>query len=313
MQPDYFLAGIVLTASTIIAIIVDGLYNIGKQLNRRAVAKRNRRTAIASLPAVAKRAVAARKRSSFLSTWNDYTEKQITRAGLKIRPAQLTIIAALLVCLGTPFLYFLSKDLILTFVTGLVLASIPILYLNNAVQRHYFKINEQLPVAIQLFTVEFEIAKSIPESLMRCSKGVETPLSKYIEQCASELMAGKNPRDVFQKFADNLGCEYGRLWTQMLLASTEDSTTVKIMPRLITRLSGQRILQQSNVKELAGIKRIGTILNILVVPALLVVLVNFPGASELYTMPIGKIIIIVAFMSLPLGVLLDQILRKVDL
>ena len=313
MQPEYFLAGLLVATSLVFALAADGLRRAGEHLGRRLVARRNRLARIDSLPAVARRSIMAeKKRGGFLDAWTSNTKKQIDRAGWKMKPAQLLIISALLICFGAPLIYALSRDLFMTFALALFLIFVPFLYLNRSIQKHYYKINEQLPTAIQLFTVEFEITKNITESLMRCAKGTEAPLNKYVEQCARELSASRNPRDAFQRFANNLGCEYGKLWAQMLLAATEDSAAVKIMPRLITRLSGQRLLQQKNLKDLAGVKRVGTVLNILILPAFLLILANFPEALDFYTQPLGKMVIIIALLSVPVGALLDQMLRKVD-
>lgn len=305
------LAGMAVPFVVITAIVIESIWRTGE----RFAIQKKRRAQIAYLPEAVRMTVAGRKekKKTMLHTWSDYTGQQIKRAGWKISPAMLAFISAMLALAGMAGVYSLTGDLMMTITSAIMLIFIPTLLLNWTIQKHDQRIIDQLPIAIQLFSVEYQIVKNIKESLQRASKAVGKPLNKYIDQCARELGSSRPYREVFQRLAKNLNCEYGRLWAQMLFASTEDATVVKLMPRLITRLSGQRILQQKNISELSKERRIGILLNVLILPGLMLAYTLFPqDTSKFYTTPLGKIVIMLVFLSVLVGIMLDQLLKKID-
>lgn len=245
--------------------------------------------------------------------WEGYIDSQLKRTGWNVRPAAVMSLSVTLAMAGAAVGIVLLKDAAMAITLAVVMVFIPMLVLNWAVQKYEQKKLEHLPTAVQLFVVEFEMCKNVGEALMKASQGVRNPLRSYMENCAKELAAGRPPKVAFKNFAAGLDCEYGRLWAQMLLAGSEDATVVKLMPRLISRLSGQRMLMQKNLTELSGIKRIGTILNLLVVPGFVAVQVMFPDTMGFFSTPLGKAVVVILILSVIVGILLDQALKKVEI
>ena len=99
----------------------------------------------------------------------------------------------------------------------------------------------------------------------------------------------------------------------MLLAASEDMTVVKVMPRLINRLSEQRLLLQKNSTDLSGEKRVGVILNALILPGFMLTQILFPASIEFYSTTVGRLVIMCVFLSVVAYLTLDRVLRRVDL
>lgn len=312
MQPEvlYFAA----TAASLAFVVMAGLeaiLRLQERLGRQVRERRRRRSLLASLPEVVQR-VAAEGRGGRLRWWDDYVGPRIAAAGWSVRPAALLGATVGLAAFGTGLALWLSRDIFVAAASAVAVFLVPLSYLNLAVQKHEQRILEQLPVAIQLFAVEFEAAKSVREAMLKASEGVDNPLRQYMRRCAYDLAAGRHPGETMRRFARSLGCSYGRLWARLLLAATHDATVVRLMPRLTERLSGQRLLMEKNLVGLAGERRIGLILNFLVLPGLVFTRVAFPDSVGFFSTPLGRLCIINIFLSVVVGIALDQLLQRVE-
>lgn len=305
---EVYLLGLALPFAVMVFLVLDAASKAAGKLGKKLDAEKRRREMLATLPEVFVRAQVSQK-----SPFQGYFEGQLKRAGWKISPQAFLAIAAILGFLGVAAGAFLLKSAAAAVATAIVAILIPFLALNWAVQRYEQKLIEQLPTAVHLFSVEHEAARSVPRALARASEGVGSPLSGYIAKCARDLEAGKRPKDVLERFCADLGCEYGRLWARLLLASYEDSTVVKLLPRLIGRLHQQRLLIQKNLTELSWVRRLGIILNVLAVPGFFLTQLFFPDSAGFYAQPVGRVVIIVLFLSVAAGIFLDYTLRKVEL
>lgn len=313
MSADALYLVVVLVSLTVVTgLVLETTWESGEKAYGSIRRRRNRRALMAALPEVVKEAVVSREKTKWLPAWHRYVGQQLEKSDWHIQPAVFVVISVGLALLGVTVAYAVSKDVFVAMTAAVMLVFLPFSLLNMAVQRRTQEILEQLPTAVQLFAVEFEMSKNVKEALMRSSEGVGDPLRKYLRECAASLGAGKRPRDAFRKLADDLNCEYGRLWTQMLFAATEDASVVKMVPRLTDRLSKQRLLMQKNITELSGERRIGILLNILVLPGFVAVQAFFPDSIEFFSTPFGKLAIIFIFLSVVIGIMLDQLLSKVD-
>lgn len=314
MSIEYlYLAGIALPFVGILGMVLSILVRFITRLQKRIAVRRRRREILSRLPEVVRRSVQNNNAVSRAGRWEGYLEQQLARTGWKITPTVFAGVPVALALFGVAVGVFVLKDIMMTIAVIVVLIFIPFLLLNWGAQNYEQKTINQLPTAINLFAVEYELDRDLRGALLKSAEGVNDPLRGYLKSCARELAASRPPREALGKLARRLNCEYSRIWAQMLLASQEDSTVIKLMPRLITMLNGQRLLQQKNILELSGERRIGIILNILIVPAFLTTQLFLPGTAGFYTQPFGRLVIILVFLSVVVGISLDQLLRRVDL
>jgi Flp pilus assembly protein TadB len=310
MHEYAFLLGAAVPCVVVSIYILEGIWKGWERVSKRVGAFQRRKRMLASLPEVISRAYEARGNRNQLYS---YLDSQMKRIEWNIQPAAFLVLSVTTAFAGLATGLFLLRNIASAVAIMVIAVFVPFLVLSWKVQKHEQRVLEQLPMAIQLFTVEFEMTKSIAQALARVSEIAANPLKRYLSQCAKDLTAGKQSARVFNKFSSDLNCEYGRLWAQILLAAHEDSTVMKIMPRLISRLHQQRLLIQKNLTELSGARRLGVLLNILVVPGFIITQVLFPDTLEFYSQPLGRAVILVLFLSVTAGIVLDQTLKKIDL
>ncbi len=319
IEPQYlYLLGISLPFITLFLMIVNIISNIFGSTKQKTIAKRKRQRMLEQLPDVVRQSFeagqpTAKGTSRLLKNWHKLLSQKIKKTGWKVRPFTFMALSFMLAMFGLTVGMLFFEDIVMTIAIVAVLNFFPYLILNWAAQKQEQKVMNQLSVAIQLFAVEFEMNSDIREAMLKASRGVKKPLSQILERSAQELAASKRPKDVFVKLSNRLNNEHGRMWAQMLLASTQDITVVKLMPRLVSMLGGQRLLQQKNVLQLSGERRIGIILNMLIIPGFIFTQLKFPTTVEFYSTPFGRIVIIIIFLSYAIGIALDQLLRRVEM
>jgi len=226
-----YLSGIAISLAVIFLLLMVRIWTAGEKAYSRIIARRNRMARLSALPEVMRKMHDAGKKPGWFYIWNRELDKQMKKAGWNIRPMFILVSSFVFALMGAAAGFKLLSDPVLSVIISVMLANIPFLILNWAIQKSEQRIVDQLSSAIHLFAVEFEMVKNIRESLARTAAGVEQPLRGHIERCVKELDAGKPPREAFKNFGRALNCEYGRLWARMLLAATEDVTVLKLMPR----------------------------------------------------------------------------------
>lgn len=284
-----------------------GLEGVGRKVRVR----RNRSAMIASLPGVVreKRFPLAERQGGQLET---YLKGRIDRAGWGVSPRSLILFSAGSMLLAPALVALAFHSVYVVVTVALLVFFLPVTILNWAAGRYENKVINQLPAAIQLFAIEYEMTRNIKESLNRAAQGSGEPLKGCIEQCVKDLGVGTIPSLAFERFAANLGCGYGRIWANMLLASTKDATMIKVMPGLIKRLGGHRILKQKNLTELSSARKTGNLLNILILPGFVATQIGLPDSIAYYSSPTGRFTLVMVVLSVVASIVINRILGQVD-
>ncbi|MBM7854940.1 Flp pilus assembly protein TadB [Desulfohalotomaculum tongense] len=311
---ELLLNGVIFISFTVLLILTLNLFlsMAGATVNKVLLWKKER-DRILAMPEVARNLYVPKNSIRLLNAYSNRIDKGLSNTGFNISTYKYMLITVIMPLVGTFLVYFIFQDILMS-VTALVLFIIlPLMYLNRATRKHKRKINEQLPAALQLFGVEFELTRNLRESLARAAEGVSNPLRKHIIKCVNDLNASKAPKRAFERFAANINNEYGKLWAQLLYAATKDANIIKVLPRIVRKLNMHRLLIEKNITQLSGERRIGIILNMLIIPGFFIVLNIFPDTTlEFYNRPFGRIIILLAFLSFTVGLILDNVLKKVN-
>lgn len=299
--------------AVIAVLILADIIGVGEKVHSQTIAWRNQQVQLETLPEVIKRNFLNNQDKGIFGSWNGYIRRQINRTEWKISSYSYMLLTIVLPIISLAMAFLLSRNIFLTITVSILVVFIPMLILSWAVRKYDQKIMDQLSTGIQLFSIEFEMVKNVREALLRAANGVLAPLREHILSLVQDLTASKNPKQAYTRFARSLGCEYGRVWAQMLIASTEDITMIKMMPLLIKRLSSQRLLVQKNITDLSGERRIGIILNLLIIPGFILTQIFFPDSTLFYEMTLGRLVIVLVVISILTGILLDNLLKKIDL
>lgn len=310
---------LLMVAGLALPIVVGLLYGISvikgsiEQLRKKAEARRRRREAISRLPEVVRLSLETKRSLDKTDRWSSMVASRIEQSGLPINVTVFMAGLVFLVGVGLVIGLLLLKNILMAVALVVNLVLLPFLLLKWGWQKQYQRMMEQMAIAMQLFAVEYELNKSIESALRKCAGSVGNPLRKILESCANDLVASKPPKEVFQRLANKLPGEQGRIWAQTLLMSVENSATMRLLPRILMTVNGLRLLQQKNALELSGSRRLGLIINMLVPPGFAATLMFLPDAIRFYESIFGRLAIVLVFASVTVGILLDQLLRRVDL
>ncbi len=315
MLPEYiFFSGLIISVAFIIYLLLDYSLCVAERHRKEFVTKQNRVKILNSLPEAVRRAKEPIKEHGRLSKWNENISRQINRTGWRRVNVQIFNGA----CVSLSFVgmlagLYLFRDISIAITITMLLGSIPFMVMSWANFKYDQRLLSQLPLAIQVFATEFSITKKLRDSLERVANNTTSPLKEYIEQCVHDLTSNRYVGESLKTLADNLKFPYGRFWAQIMYAATENEVVVKLMPRLITRLGWQRLLIQQNITNLSGMRRVGIILNILIIPGYFLVHFAFPDTIDFYSTIIGKIVIILVFLSISGFIVFDQWLQRVEI
>jgi len=278
--------------------------------------RRKREHFLSSLPEAIRRAVEEKQKPQqprWLEGWNQYAASRLAKAGWKISSYALFNLMVVLAIAGITAGAILFRNIAISTVIAMCLASLPVQLLNWAVQNYDKKLVEQVPLAIQMFVAEFQTVKNLREALERTARSTGNPLRKHLEQCVRELATGKRPHEAFRKLAESVDNDYVRVWAQMLIAASEDQTVVKTMPQLAVRVSSQKMLEYKNTAELSGERKVGILLNLLVFPGFIITQLIFPDSRGFFSTALGKLVVMLMFVSVSVGIALDLLLRRVEI
>lgn len=315
MQTEHlYFVGVVVAIALLVFAISDYVHGLIQGYRKKYIVRKNKKQILELLPEVVRKAREPVKTGGHLNAWNEYMSHQIERTGWKNMSATMfTVICLLMSFVGLVFGLFVFKDASVAITMTLLSGSIPFLIMSWANSKYEQRLLSQLPLAMQTFAAEFTVSKKTREALEKTAKTADSPLKGYLEKCVQGLIVNRYAENTLKEFAENLRLAYGRIWAQMMLAATKDATVVKLMPRLITRLGWQRLLIQKNTTTLSGMRRVGIILNILIIPGYFGVSYLLPETVQFYTTILGKAVIMLIFLSVTVGIVFDQWLKKIEI
>lgn len=310
-----YLAGIALAAGTLSYVLLNRLLSAAETAVGTLQSRRRREHFLSSLPEAIRRAVEQKHKPhqpGWLEGWNQYASGRLAKTGWKISSYALFNLMVILAIAGITTGAILFRNIAISTVIAMCLASLPVQLLNWAVQKYDKKLVEQVPLAIQMFVAEFQAVKNLREALERTARSTGDPLRKHLEQCVRDLATGKRPYEAFRGLAESVDNDYVRVWAQMLIAASEDQTVVRTMPQLAVRVSSQKMLEYKNAAELSGERKVGILLNLLVFPGFIAVQLLFPDSRGFFSTTLGKLVVMTMFVSVSVGIALDLLLRRVE-
>jgi len=305
--------GIVFPIALVFLKAFNGLLKWIGHIRKKAIDKRRRRDAFDNLPEIVKLSIQNKQSITNIERLNKFLSNRIEQSGLNINTTSFLVTFFALILIGLLIGLYLVENSLMTIAIIINLVFLPFLLLNWGIEKQNQLIADQLVIGMQLFAVEFELSRNIGASLQKAAQGISNPLKRILEDCANDLAASHPPKEVFQKLANKLPGEQGRIWAQTLLMATENANTMNLIPRILTTANGYRLLQRKNIVELSSSRRVGILINMLVPLGFIGTIYILPGTKEFFITPFGRLAILLVFISVTVGILLDQLLRRVDL
>ncbi len=205
------------------------------------------------------------------------------------------------------------KNITAGLITGFILLSIPEQIVNRLMVYKNNKITEQLGTGVRLFTSEYRDTPHTMKTIETISTKINDPLGKVFRIASREFSSGIPKEVVLTNMSKRLRTPYGLFFVQLLRQSFEDSTANNMLIRLGARLTTQKELIQQNNKNTISNKVMITILNLLLIPAFVVICKVIPESYEFFTETItGNMLIVIALLSAAGSFLLDRVVNSED-
>lgn len=249
----------------------------------------------------------------WLKRWSERTSFMLKRSGVRI-PVMRYLVGLLVGGVGGFVAgVILMKNLPAAVILALVIALAPDVVLIGRVQNRRNKIIEQLAAAVRILAAEFGDTPQVPRALSITARKVPSPLGDILRQADTDLAAGKSIDDVCLYLMQELDFEYGRMFVQLLRLAWDDAAVRPLFTRLAGRIANLQGLIYKNASGMAYGRFMGMLVNALILPEFLLMrsLVPETGYFLVYN-PIGRLLVVVCFLSILVGMLLDRALSGVE-
>ncbi|OIQ08719.1 hypothetical protein MOOR_16380 [Moorella thermoacetica] len=249
----------------------------------------------------------------WLKQWSERTSLMLKRSGVHI-PVMRYLVGLLAGGAGGFITgVTLMKNLPAAVILALSIALAPDVVLIGRVQNRRNKIIEQLAAAVRIFAAEFGDTPQVPRALSITAQKVPAPLGDILRQADTDLAAGKSIDDVCLYLMKELDFEYGRMFVQLLRLAWDDAAVRPLFTRLAGRIANLQGLIYKNASGMAYSRFMGMFVNALILPEFLLMRSVVPetGYFLVYN-PLGRLLVVVCFLSILVGMILDRVLSGVE-
>jgi len=214
-----FIMGVILPCVTITSLIADQIWDSGAYGLSKIKRSRDRTRWLATLPNAVRTSVDGLEKSAqsrWLKVWNSYIETRIKKSNLKIDTFTYTIIIFVLAIAGILVGLAIFKNITIASIATITFILVPLQIIEKAAYKYDERIENQLPLAIQLFVTELEGTNNVREALARAAKGVNYPLRSHLNQCVRDLGVSRMPEKAFYTLGTKIN-------SQILFCNLEQS------------------------------------------------------------------------------------------
>lgn len=247
-----------------------------------------------------------------IDKWAAELERKMKATNLNIKVKRLiyykliTMLVTFIICLS----YF--KNLTATILISIAMFFIPDYFIHLIDDRKKSKEEEQLIVAIRIFTAEYMQHYQLEKAFASIYNRVPSPIGTYFGDAYYDLMVSKPVESVLFNLSSKIDNYYGKMFIHLMLQIKKDSTVINLLPDLLVKLEESIRLAQTNKTSLSGERILAFIMAISPIPIYLFMGVVVPEIEYfvINTM-LGRLLITMTFLSLLLFIVLDRIVGRV--
>lgn len=248
-----------------------------------------------------------------ITKWIESTEKRIKRNNIKIKTKRYIAINIISFSVAFALSINIFKNITAAVLFSAIFLVIPeylfSLY-EDSVER---KIEDQLVVAIRLYTAGFIQKKSIQKIFSLLSVKLNDPVGKYFSDAYYEIITGTPIDVILSRLTSKFSSNYGKMFVQLIHQSQKDSSVVNLFPELLMKIENHIELSRSNETSLAGDRLQAFIMSLLPIPAYFAMATFFPETKAFVRDTYyGRLIITLAFLSIFVFIILDRFIRRVE-
>jgi len=195
-------------------------------------------------------------------------------------------ITALRIFLGTMGLTvaILLRNALLAPLLFLVLANVPIILLEGKANKRRSLYDEQVLEALQIFVTDYTTTKSVQKTLEGICTKIKQPLKGEFERLGRKISSGVPVNECFLEFAKRTGNQWIMFFSQvMIMYFRNGGDFVPHLTGIIRTMSLEKLSEEQNKTELAGLKAINLALVLLTPIVFFISIMVSPEALMLFT------------------------------
>jgi len=174
-----------------------------------------------------------------------------------------------------------------------VFAFIPIVFLNRKLKKRRSLYNEQVQEALQVFVTDYTTTKSVQKTLENVCLKVKRPLRGEFERLVRRLNSGVPANDCFLEFSKRTQNQWIVFFSQvMMMYFRNGGDIVPHLTGIVRTMSTEKLIEEQNNTELAGLKNINFALVLLFPVVFVISVLVSPDTVRIFTetMP-GRMIV----------------------
>lgn len=248
-----------------------------------------------------------------ISKWVKDVERRIKKNNVKIKLKRFLLISVVLS--GSTFYIGMKlfQNLTASLLLAVIFLIIPEYMLSLYEDRREKKIEEQMVVAIRMFTAEYIQSYSLQKTFAVLSIKMKDPIGKYFTEAYTNLLIGKSKDSILADLSTELNSDYWKMFIQLIYQVEKNKNIINLFSELIIKIETHIELARTNKASLSGERMIAFIMAISPIPIYFVMRGIVPEVETfVVSTHQGRIVITLSFLSIFVFLGLDKIIRKVE-
>jgi tight adherence protein B len=237
-------------------------------------------------------------------------DRLIIQANTKYNLGFYLLLTLILGCLGFLFGTFKAFPLILSFLIGLIFATIPFFYLQRLKNKRMEKFRTQLPEGLGLIARSLRAGHAFTSGMKMVSAEFDDPLGTELEETLDEINFGVNVADALKNLADRIDCEEAKFFVTAVVLQRESGGNLATILDSLANIIRKKFEFQDKVNTLSAEARLSAVVLVLLpfVVGSVMYIFNPAFISILFTDPTGHLLLVVGSILMVLGIL---VIRKI--
>lgn len=162
--------------------------------------------------------------------------------------------------------------------------NIPMYLMNRNMQKRRMVYNDQILEALQIFVTDYTTTKSVQKTLENTCAKIKRPLRTEFERLARRLHSGIPVNECFLDFAKRTQNQWITFFAQvMMMYYRNGGDFVPHLTGIVRTMSSEKLIEEQNNTELAGLKTMNMVLVALFPVAFIVSVLFSPDTVRVFT------------------------------
>ncbi|WP_073255558.1 type II secretion system F family protein [Caldanaerovirga acetigignens] len=241
-------------------------------------------------------------------------DRKLTEADIPLKGGEFIVMVALLAMGSGAFVFAVAFDLKLSLVAGAFSGVIPLIMVNGKRQRWLALFNHQMCDALTLLSTSLRSGFSLMQGMDLVEKELQGPVGKEFGRTLSEIGLGTSTEEALKNMAARVNSrDLDLVVTAVLIQRQVGGNLAEVLDNIASVIR-ERVNMKREIRALTAQGRMSGLL-IGILPLLLclyIMLTNPPYLLELFTEPLGRIMLVIAIVGEVLGYLTIRKIVDID-